>query len=191
VGTTLRLPDAQVAGMWGSLYEGEAVIWMTTNLTDAKDFARGNAGDPSGFVYRVEPQGEVFADMDYDGERWVTTSPVTVVEMVASPTFRSEIVDGRPAEEWWDTQTSQWYRDRFPDVRPKFAFSGTVWMTKSTGTFHRSINCRHINGEIVTPYPVDDLREPGMVEVHGARACTTCFPSAPSRAASLPAWLRT
>jgi hypothetical protein len=63
----------------------------------------------------------------------------------------------------------------------RVAFNGSIWRTKSTGMYHRSISCPHINGEIVEPVSVDDVREEGLVSTVGKDACTTCFPSAPPR----------
>lgn len=65
------------------------------------------------------------------------------------------------------------------------ALSGSVWRTRSTGMVHRSINCPHIRGEIVDPVAVDDVAETGVVSDYGHLACTTCFPSAPTRRTAL------
>lgn len=66
-------------------------------------------------------------------------------------------------------------------------FTGSLWQTRSTGMVHRSMNCRHINGEIVDPIAVQDVTEASIVAEYGHKACSTCFPSAPTaRTALLP-----
>jgi hypothetical protein len=60
------------------------------------------------------------------------------------------------------------------------AMTGNVWRT-STGMVHRIPTCRHINGEKITPVATEDISEARVVASYGPRACTTCFPSAPSR----------
>lgn len=66
------------------------------------------------------------------------------------------------------------------------AFTGSLWQTRSTGMVHRTMNCRHINGEIVDPIAVQDVTEAALVSEYGNKACSTCFPSAPSRPAQRP-----
>ena len=66
-------------------------------------------------------------------------------------------------------------------IASRTALSGSIWRTRSTGTYHRSMNCPHINGEIVEPVSVEDVNEAGVVARYGANACTSCFPSAPTR----------
>lgn len=60
------------------------------------------------------------------------------------------------------------------------AMTGNLWRT-STGMVHRTPTCRHIDGEKITPVATADTTEGQVVAAYGARACTTCFPSAPSR----------
>lgn len=60
------------------------------------------------------------------------------------------------------------------------AISGSIWRTRSTGTYHRTMNCSHIRGEIVEPVGVEDVSEEGVVARYGPNACTSCFPSAPA-----------
>lgn len=60
------------------------------------------------------------------------------------------------------------------------AMNGNLWRT-STGMVHRIPTCRHIDGEKITPVATEDISEARVVASYGARACTTCFPTAPSR----------
>lgn len=55
----------------------------------------------------------------------------------------------------------------------------TLWQT-STGFVHRSMQCPHINGEIVQAVS-GNVIESEVVDTYGKRACSICWPSAPGR----------
>ena len=67
----------------------------------------------------------------------------------------------------------------------KTALSGTLWRTKTTGMVHRTMNCPHINGEIVESIAVDGTDESSVVGAFGHRACSTCYLSAPTQRTAL------
>ena len=92
---------------WGDLYAGDdemgdsearrAYVWLSPDVSSAVGWA-GETPDPAGgggFIYRVEPAGDVYPWNDSGSEGWVADS-ATVVEALPRPWREAQAIEGPP-----------------------------------------------------------------------------------------------
>jgi hypothetical protein len=103
---------------WGDLYAGNdemgdsearrGYVWLSPDVSSAVGWAGETPGGGGGFIYRVEPSGDVYPWNDSGAEGWVADS-ATVVEALPHPWREAKVLYRGLEREYdpaWDTSAT-------------------------------------------------------------------------------------